>query len=143
MIDQFKTVPLFLGNTQKQIDETSRCRTEQISEEATIIIGKIIRETQSEQTSLLSDVDTRSATIEEDYALKLRNFVEELDAAKARSLSALEKELNAQQEMILEKAKRRIDNIIAETNQLKMEVLKEAQALTNAKVEAITEEVAA
>ena len=45
--------------------------------------------------------------------------------------------------MILEEARKRIDDLNEEANRLKMGVLRDAQAQANAKVEAITEQVAA
>jgi hypothetical protein len=131
------------GTTHQQIDEYSRHRTEQISEEVTVAIGKIVADTQAQQGILLADANVRSAAIEEEYKHKLQNYVEELDAAKAQNLSVLEKDLNLRQEMILEQARRRIDELNEEANRLKMGVLREAQAQANAKVDAITGEVAA
>jgi len=45
--------------------------------------------------------------------------------------------------MILEQARKRIDDLNEEANRLKMGVLREAQAQANAKVDAITQQVAA
>jgi hypothetical protein len=44
--------------------------------------------------------------------------------------------------MILEEAKKRIDDLNEEANRLKLGVLREAQEQANARVEAITEQVA-
>ncbi|CAF1241996.1 unnamed protein product [Adineta ricciae] len=132
-----------LGTTHQQVDEYSRRRTEQISEEVTAAIAKIVTETQSQQTNLLSDANARSAAIEEEYKLKLQKYVEELDTAKAQNLAVLEKDLNLRQELILEQARKRIDDLNEEANRLKMGVLREAQAQANAKVDAITQQVAA
>jgi len=132
-----------LGTTHSQIDEYSRRRTEQISEEVAITIAKIVSDTQAQQSLLLSDANVRSAAIEEEYKLKLQSYVEELDSAKAMNLSTLEKDLNLRQESILEEARRRIDGLNEEANRLKMGVLRDAQAQANVKVEAITEQVAA
>ena len=125
------------------MDEYSRRRTEQISEEVSAAITKIVAETQAQQANLLADANARSAAIEEEYKFKLQHYVEELDAAKAQNLSVLEKDLNLRQEMILEQARKRIDDLNEEANRLKMGVLREAQAQANAKVEAITDQVAA
>jgi len=81
--------------------------------------------------------------IEEEYKLRLQKYVEELDTVKAQNLSTLERDLNLRQEMILEEARRRIDALNEEANRLKLGVLREAQAQTNARVEAITDQVAA
>lgn len=91
----------------------------------------------------MTDASVRSAAIEEEYKLKLQTFIEELDTAKAKDLALLEKDLNARQEMILEQARKRIDELNDEANRLKMGVLLEAQAQANAKVDEITQKVAA
>ncbi|CAF3844496.1 unnamed protein product [Rotaria sp. Silwood1] len=65
----------------------------------------------------------------------------ELDQDKATKLVELEKDLNFRQEQVLESARKRIDSINEEANRLKMNVLKEAQAKTNLKIEEITEKV--
>jgi len=132
-----------LGTTHQQIDEYSRRRTEQISEEVTTSIARIVTDTQAQQANLLADANIRSAAIEEEYKFKLQHFIEELDTAKAQNLAVLEKDLNLRQEMILEEARKRIDDLNEEANRLKMGVLREAQAQTNAKVDAITQQVAA
>ncbi|UJR29930.1 hypothetical protein I4U23_017477 [Adineta vaga] len=132
-----------LGTTHQQVDEYSRRRTEQISEEVTAAIAKIVVETQAQQGNLLSDANARSAAIEEEYKHKLQKYVEELDTVKAQNLAVLEKDLNLRQELILEEARKRIDDLNEEANRLKMGVLREAQAQANAKVDAITQQVAA
>ena len=85
--------------------------------------------------------------------------INELDQDKATRLVELEKDLNVRQEQILESARKRIDSVNEEANRLKMvqiyislfcstiylflqNVLKEAQAKTNSKIEEITEKVA-
>jgi len=132
-----------LGTTHSQIDEYSRRRTEQISEEVAASITKIVADTQAQQAVLLSDANVRSAAIEEEYKLKLQQYVEELDSAKAKNLSTLEKDLNLRQEAILQNARERIDALNSEANRLKMGVLAEAQAQANVKVGVITDQVAA
>lgn len=132
-----------LGTTHQQVDEYSRRRTEQISEEVTAAIGKIVTDTQAQQGILLADANVRSAAIEEEYKHKLQLYVEELDTAKAQNLAVLEKDLNLRQEMILDQARKRIDELNEEANRLKMGVLREAQAQANAKVDVITQQVAA
>ncbi|CAF3222928.1 unnamed protein product [Rotaria socialis] len=132
-----------LGTTHQQIDEYSRRRTEQISEEVTTAIIKVVTDTQAQQGKLLVDANARSVAIEEEYKFKLQNFVEELDIVKAQNLGVLEKDLNLRQDMILEQARKRIDCLNEEANRLKMGVLREAQTQANANVDAITQEVAA
>ncbi len=58
-------------------------------------------------------------------------------------MSTLERDLNLRQEMILEEARKRIDALNEEANRLKLGVLREAQTQANARVGAITEQVAA
>ncbi len=133
----------FKGTTHQQIDEYSRRRTEQISEEVVAAISRIVADTQTEQATLLADANTRSAFIEEEYKLNLQKYVGELDTVKAQNLSTLERDLNLRQEMILEDARKRIDDLNEEANRLKLGVLRDAQAQTSARVGAITEQVAA
>lgn len=90
----------------------------------------------------MADANSCSATIEEEYKAKLQKLVEEFDTIKAQNLVTLEKDLNLRQEMILESAKKRIDDLNEEANRLKRGVLQEAQAQNNAKIESITEQVA-
>ena len=92
---------------------------------------------------MLVDGKTRSIAIEKEYKLKLQNFVEELDQMKAQNLDILEKDLNRRQEMILEQARKRIDDLNEEANRLKMILLHEAQAQANATVDEITQQIAA
>jgi len=132
-----------LGTTHQQIDEYSRRRTEQISEEVAAAIARIVANTQVQQQELLADANVRSNMIEEEYKHKLQKFVEELDVGKAQNLSTLEKDLNLRQELILEEAKKRIDDLNDEANRLKLGVLREAQAQASAQVEVITDQVAA
>ena len=132
----------FLGTTHQQIDEYSRRRTEQISEEVFAKINNIVAETQAEQTALLADANRRAAAIEEDYKLRLQDYLEQLDAAKAQNLSVLEKDLNLRQELILDEAKKRIDDLNAEANRLKESILREAQAQANAQTYITTERIA-
>jgi len=132
-----------LGTTHQQIDEYSRRRTEQITEEVAASINRIVADTQAQQSTLLADANIRSAAIEEEYKNKLQEYVEELNNVKAQNLSTLERDLNLRQEMILEDARRRIDALNEEANRLKLGVLREAQAQSSARIDSITEQVAA
>ena len=125
------------------MDEYSRRRTEQISEEVSAAIARIVGETQVEQSTLLADASVRSQIIEDEYTHNLQRYVQEIDTSKAQTLSELEHDLNSRQEMILEQAKRRIDDLNEEANRLKMGVLREAQAQADANVGAITGQIAA
>lgn len=133
---------LFQGTTHQQIDEYSRRRTEQISEEVAAGINRVVADTRNQQAALLADANARSQAIEEEYKMKIQKLVEELDVVRAQNLATLEKDLNLRQEMILETAKKRIDDLNEEGNRLKLGALCEAQAQANSKVESITEQVA-
>ena len=52
--------------------------------------------------------------------MKLQQYVAQLDAEKAALLAQLEKELNLRQELILDNARKRIDDLNEEANRLKM-----------------------
>ncbi len=69
-------------------------------------------------------------------------YINELDQEKAAKLAEFERDLNVCQEQILEAARKRIDSVNEEANRLKMNILKEAQAKANSKIEEITEKVA-
>jgi vacuolar-type H+-ATPase subunit H len=58
--------------------------------------------------------------IENDFKRKLQEHVAKLDSEKAAVLAKLEKELNVRQELILESARKRIDDINEEANRLKL-----------------------
>jgi len=132
-----------LGSTHVQVDDYSRKRTEQISEAVTESIKKVVAETQLQQQQLLADANLRTSDIENDFKRKLQEYVAKLDSEKACLLAQLEKELNVRQELILETARKRIDDLNEEANRLKLGVLKEAQAHSTAQVTKITDQVAA
>jgi len=130
-----------LGSTHLQVDEYSRRRTEEISEAVAESIKKVVSDTQLQQQQLLSDANLRTCAIETDFKRKLQEHVGKLDSEKAILLAQLEKELNVRQELILESARKRIDDLNEEANRLKLGVLKEAQAQSNAQINKITEQV--
>jgi len=132
-----------LGSTHLQVDQYSRKRTEEISEAVAESIRKVVSETQQHQQQLLADANSRTAEIEYDFKMRIQDHVAKLDAEKATFLAQLEKELNARQELILESARKRIDDLNEEANRLKMGVLREAQAQSTAKINQITEQVVA
>jgi len=132
-----------LGSTHLQVDEYSRKRTEEISEAVTESIKKVVNETKAHQQQLLADANSRTAELENDFKRKLQEHIAKLDAEKAAVLAQLEKELNVRQELILESARKRIDDLNEEANRLKLGVLKEAQAQNSVQVTKITEQVSA
>ncbi|CAF1393374.1 unnamed protein product [Adineta steineri] len=131
-----------LGSTHTQIDEYSQRRNDEISEAVKTSIDKIVQETLIQQQQLLNDAQKRSTEIENNYKEKLMLFISQLDEDKAAVLAQLEKDLNLRQEQILDTARKRIDGLNEEANRLKINVLKEAQARENSKIEAITDKVA-
>lgn len=136
-------VASFSGTTHQQVDEYSRRRTAQISEEVSAAIARIVGETQAEQSTLLADACVQSQIIEDEYTQNLQHYVQAIDTSKAQTLSELEQDLNSRQEIILDQAKKRIDDLNEEANRLKMGVLREAQAQVDAKVGRITGQIAA
>jgi hypothetical protein len=58
--------------------------------------------------------------IENDFKRKLQEHVAKLDSEKAVLLAKLEKELDVRQELILESARKRIDDLNEEANRLKL-----------------------
>ena len=58
--------------------------------------------------------------IENDFKRKLQEYVGKLDSEKAGLLAQLEKDLNVRQELILESARKRIDDLNEEANRLKL-----------------------
>ncbi|CAF1330752.1 unnamed protein product [Adineta steineri] len=131
-----------LGSTHTQIDEYSQRRNDEISEAVKTSIDKIVQETLIQQQQLLNDAQKQSTEIENNYKEKLMLFISQLDEDKAAVLAQLEKDLNLRQEQILDTARKRIDGLNEEANRLKINVLKEAQARENSKIEAITDKVA-
>jgi len=131
-----------LGSTHTQIDEYSRHRNDEISGAVKTSIEKLVHETKNQQQQLLNDAQKQTNEIENEYKEKLMLFINRLDGEKAATLAQLEKDLNIRQEQILESAKKRIDALNEEANRLKMNVLKEAQAQANSKIEEITDKVA-
>jgi vacuolar-type H+-ATPase subunit H len=58
--------------------------------------------------------------IENNFKLQLQDYVAKIDSEKACLLAQLEKELNVRQEVILESARQRIDDLNEEANRLKL-----------------------
>jgi hypothetical protein len=130
---------LISGSTHIQVDEYSRKRTEEISEAVAESIKKVVADTQLQQQQLLADANLRTCgmydfdlviifeficflflEIENDFKRKLQEHVAKIDGEKATLLAQLEKELNVRQELILETARKRIDDLNEEANRLKM-----------------------
>ncbi|CAF0850617.1 unnamed protein product [Didymodactylos carnosus] len=131
-----------LGTTHSQVDEYAKRRTEEISADVAANIQRIVTETQVNQQLLLSDAHVQSIQIEEEYKCALQKYVEELDAKKASKLAQLERDLNVRQELMLELAKKQIDQLNDAANQAKMNILKDAQEHANMQINQITDQVA-
>jgi len=132
-----------LSSTHLQVDEYSRKRTEEISEAVAESIKKVVGETKLQQQQLLADANLRTSEIESDFRRKLQDHLVKLDTEKAGLLAQLEKELNVRQELILESARKRIDDLNEEASRLKLGVLREAKEQSSAQVTKITEQVSA
>ncbi|CAF0721825.1 unnamed protein product [Rotaria sordida] len=131
-----------LGTTYLQVDKYSRKRTEEINEAVAESIKKVVADTQLQQQQLLTDANLRTNGIEDEFRLRLQEYVAKLDNEKATVLVQLERDLDVRQEAILESARKRIDDLNSEANRLKMNVLKECQAQSSAQITKITEQVA-
>jgi len=130
-----------LESTHLQVDEYSRKRTKEISEAVAESIKKVIDETKSHEKQLLTDAKLRTAEIEKDFKRKLEEYVTKLDTEKAAVLVKLEKELDVRQELILESARKRIDDLDEEAKRLKLGVLKDAKDKTSEEIKKLTEKV--
>ena len=130
-----------LSSTTAQVDEYSRRQNEAISKEANERIQRIISATQVAQDELLRDASARSLEIEGEYAVKLKAFLQQLDASKAGNLAALEKDLNFRQEQLLSGARDEMDAIHAAATSAKIRAMNEADAAIHRDVDLLTEQV--
>jgi hypothetical protein len=74
----------------------------------------------SQFTECVHRNDVSLLELENDFKMKIQEHVSKLDSEKATLLAQLERELNARQEIILESARKRIDDLNEEANRLKM-----------------------
>ncbi|UJR29822.1 hypothetical protein I4U23_017365 [Adineta vaga] len=130
-----------LSTTHAQLDNYTQKRTQQISIETQNIINKILEETKDKQRLLLLEAQTKSEEFQQEYQNDLQNKVNQLNEEKAQQLALLEKSLNQQQELILINARNTIDQLQQDANQRKINILQQAQEVTNARIEQITEQV--
>ncbi|CAF0881819.1 unnamed protein product [Adineta steineri] len=130
-----------LSTTHAQLDDYTQKRTHQISIETRNIINKILEETKDKQRQLLLEAQTKSELFQQEYQNALQIKINQLNEEKAQHLAQLEKALNDQQELILINARQNIDSLQQAANQRKINVLQEAQAVTNARLEQIAEQV--
>jgi len=100
-----------LKSTHLKVDEYSRKRREETSEETVELIKKVVEDTKAQQKRLVADATSRTTEIESDFKRKLQELVSKLDVEKAALLAKLEKELDSRQELILETARKRIDDL--------------------------------
>ncbi|CAF3838378.1 unnamed protein product [Rotaria magnacalcarata] len=129
-----------LGTTHLQIEKYSRKRNDEINDAVLESIKKIVADTQEQQQHLLADANLH--TTGTFYSDTLQDYIAKLDNEKATALVQLEKDLDVRQQVILESARKRIDDLNTEANRLKMNVLKEAQAQSCIQMTKITEQVA-
>lgn len=149
-----------LSTTHAQLDNYTQRRTQQISIETQNIIKKILEETKEKQRDLLNEAQMKSQLIQEQYQNDLQIKINQLNEEKALQLADLEKNLNIQQESILNNARQNIDELQRDANQVrllfiylfqnilvffffkrKMNILQKAQEVTNARLEQITDQV--
>ncbi|CAF3502481.1 unnamed protein product [Rotaria socialis] len=131
-----------LGTTHLQIDKYSRKRNDEINDAVLGSIKKIVAGTQEQQQHLLAEANLRTTDIENEFQARLQDYIAKLDNEKATVLVQLEKDLDVRQQVILESARKRIDDLNTKANRLKMNVLKEAQAQSCVQMTKITEQVA-
>lgn len=130
-----------LSSTHSQLDDYTQKRTHLISVETQKIIEKILEETKEQQRDLLVEAQQRSQQLQDQYQSDLQEKINQLNEEKAQQLAQLETFLNEQQQMILNAAKQQIDLVQKQANLLKMKIMNEAEAQTNAQVESIAEQV--
>jgi len=130
-----------LATTTAQIDQYSRRANEEISKHTTEQLQRVIANTQREQDLLLKDASSRSLEIENVYTMKLKAFVQELDAAKAANLASLERDLVMRQEDLLAHARDAMDSIYAAETAQKIAVMQKAQQQAGKQTEVIAEQV--
>jgi len=128
-----------LKSTHLKVDEYSRKRTEDTRDDAVELIKKVVEDTKVQQKQLVADANLRTTEIENDFKRKLREHLSKLDVEKAAVLAQLEKELHGRQELILETARKRIDDLDEESRRSKSGLLKDAKGKSSAEVKKITE----
>ena len=94
------------------------------------------------QDTLLRKANEHTTQIDAEYRAQLQKMVEEVDAAKAKRIAAVETELNKQQADILQAARAEVDQLNQKAANLKIGVLQQAQAKAAADANAITAEAA-
>jgi len=107
-----------LSTTHAQLDNYAQIRTHQISIETQNIINKILEETKEKQRELLFEAQQKSQLFQEQYQNDLQMKVNQFNEEKAQQLADLEKNLNYQQEFILNNARQQIDSLQKDANQV-------------------------
>ncbi len=107
-----------LSTTHAQLDNYTQIRTHQISIETQNIINKILEETKEKQRELLLEAQQKSQLFQEQYQNDLQMKVNQFNEEKAQQLADLEKNLNFQQESILNNARQQIDSLQKDANQV-------------------------
>lgn len=131
-----------LGSTHKQIDEYSKKQTAKIDEQIQRDIDAVVTRTQTRQAELLRKANEHTTQIDTEYRAQLQKMVEEIDAAKAKRIAAIEIELNNHQAEILEAARKEIDELNNKASNLKITALMDAQSKAATDAEALTAQAA-
>ena len=130
------------GSTHNQIDEYAKKQTAKINDEVQREIDQVVSRTRHEQDELLRRANDRTGQIDAEYRAQLQKMVEEVDAAKARRIAEIEKELNDQQTSILQVARAEIDQLNQKAANMKIGVLQQAQVKAAADATQITAQAA-
>lgn len=133
---------LFLGSTHNQIDEYAKKQSTKINDEIDREISEVVARTRRDQENLLKQANEHTKQIDTEYRARLQQMVEEIDAAKAKRISEIEKELNDQQAGILLAARNEIDNLNQKAANLKIGALQQAQVRAASEANAITAQAA-
>lgn len=131
-----------LGSTHTQIDDYAKKQTAKINEEIQRQIDQVVARTRREQDELLRRANEHTAQIDAEYRARLQKMVEEVDATKAKRIAEIEKELNDQQNGILQLARAEIDQLNQKAASMKIDVLQQAQVKAAADASSITAQAA-
>ncbi|CAF4159263.1 unnamed protein product, partial [Rotaria sordida] len=87
-----------------EVDESSRQRTEEITEAILKLIERSIGEIRQQQKQLVLDADSRLTEFENDFKTRTEENVAQLEKEKIKLIDKLEQELCARQKLIVEAA---------------------------------------
>ncbi|CAF0920861.1 unnamed protein product [Rotaria sordida] len=95
-----------------EVDESSRQRTEEITEAILKLIERSIGEIRQQQKQLVLDADSRLTEFENDFKTRTEENVAQLEKEKIKLIDKLEQELCARQKLIVEAAFKHMGHII-------------------------------